>query len=142
MLLLVCGDPDSPETYFAGYPKDKVSPISCPDNVAFDRRGNLWVATDGNALGSNDGLFRVPLSGAERGHVQQFLTVPIGAECCGPLISEDQRTAFVAVQHPGEQTGSTFDNPASRFPGTDSFPRPSVVAAYATTRGGGRPDRG
>ena len=52
--------PDAPETYFAGYPKDRVSPISCPDNVAFDPEGNLWISTDGNALGSNDGLFRVP----------------------------------------------------------------------------------
>ena len=29
-LMLVCGDPEAPETYFAGYPKDRVSPISCP----------------------------------------------------------------------------------------------------------------
>ena len=36
-LLLVAGDPAKNEgTYFAGFPKDKVSPISCPDNVAFD----------------------------------------------------------------------------------------------------------
>jgi len=34
-------DPADPATYFAGSPKDKVSPISCPDNVAFDAHGNL-----------------------------------------------------------------------------------------------------
>ena len=39
------------------------SPISCPDNVAFDRAGNLWISTDGNALGSNDGLFAVAARG-------------------------------------------------------------------------------
>ena len=129
-LLLVCGDPDAPETYFAGFPKDKVSPISCPDNVAFDPAGNLWVATDGNALGSNDGLFRVPLSGPERGHVEQFLTVPIGAETCGPLITRDGRSVFVAVQHPGETDDATFTSPASTWPHTHRFPRPSVVVAY------------
>src|SRR5215213_8279297 len=85
-LFLVCGDPEAPETYFSGFPKDQVSPISSPDNVAFDNEGNLWLATDGNALGSNDGLFKVPVRGAERGHVQQFLTMPVGAEACGPLI--------------------------------------------------------
>ena len=37
-------------------------PISCPDNLAFDTDGNLWIATDGNALGSNDGLFAVPVT--------------------------------------------------------------------------------
>jgi secreted PhoX family phosphatase len=129
-LMLVCGDPEAPETYFAGYPKEKVSPISCPDNVAFDPEGNLWVSTDGNALGSNDGLFRVPVRGRERGFVQQFLTVPVGAETCGPLITADGRSVFVAVQHPGEVDGATFEEPASTWPHSHDFPRPSVVVAY------------
>ena len=63
-LLLVCGDPKQGDaTYFSGFPADQVSPISCPDNVAFDAEGNLWISTDGNVLGSNDGLFRVPTEG-------------------------------------------------------------------------------
>ena len=125
--MLVCGDPEAPETYFAGYPKDQVSPISCPDNVAFDRRGNLWISTDGNELGSNDGLFAVPTAGPQRGRVRQFLTVPVGAETCGPLISGDGKTVFTAVQHPGEVDGSTFEDPASTWPHTTSYPIPSVV---------------
>ena len=129
-LMLVCGDPNAPETYFAGYPKEQVSPISCPDNVAFDATGNLWISTDGNVLGSNDGLFRVPVEGPERGRVDQFLTVPVGAETCGPLVSADQRSVFVAVQHPGETDGATFENPSSTWPHSDQFPRPSVVVAY------------
>ncbi len=131
-LMLVCGDPEAPETYFAGYPKEKVSPISCPDNVAFDAVGNLWISTDGNVLGSNDGLFRVPVTGPERGLVQQFLTVPVGAETCGPLISEDQQSMFAAVQHPGETDGASFENPSSTWPHTNGFPRPSVIVAYAS----------
>jgi secreted PhoX family phosphatase len=127
LLFLVCGDPAAPETYFGGFPKDQVSPISCPDNVAFDVHGDLWISTDGNALGSNDGLFAVPLSGAQRGHVQQFLTVPPGAETCGPWLTDDGAAVFIAVQHPGEVTGSTFETPASTWPHTDPFPRPSVV---------------
>ena len=62
-LLLVCGDPNEAETYFGGFDKSKVSPISCPDNVTFDSFGNLWISTDGNALKSNDGLFAVALEG-------------------------------------------------------------------------------
>jgi secreted PhoX family phosphatase len=130
VLMLVCGDPDTPRTYFAGYPKDKVSPISCPDNLAFDPAGNLWVATDGNALGSNDGMFAVPVAGAHRGRVRQFLTVPVGAETCGPLISRDGRTVFASVQHPGEVDGATFEHPASTWPHTDRFPRPGVICSY------------
>src|SRR5690606_34486140 len=128
-LLLVCGDPEDPETYFGGFDKSKVSPISCPDNIAFDGSGNLWLATDGNALGSNDGLFALPVSGPERGYVKQFLTVPIGAETCGPVISSDQRTVFVAVQHPGEVDGASPDDPASVWPFGDQ-PRPSVACAW------------
>ena len=129
-LMLVCGDPAAPETYFAGYPKDKVSPISCPDNVAFDKEGNLWISTDGNVLGSNDGLFRVPVAGPLRGQVKQLLTVPVGAETCGPFISADQRTVFVAVQHPGETDGATFENQSSTWPDRNGFPRPSVINVY------------
>jgi uncharacterized protein len=129
-LFLVCGSPEAPETYFAGFPKDQVSELSCPDNVAFDDEGNLWIATDGNVLGSNDGLFRVPTTGPDRGKVELFLTVPFGAECCGPLISADQRSVFAAMQHPGETTGATFENQSSTWPHTDAFPRPGVVVAY------------
>ena len=128
-IFLVCGDPDAAETYFGGFPEEDVSPISCPDNVAFDADGNLWIATDGNALGSNDGLFSVPVDGAERGQVKQFLTVPVGAETCGPTILEDGTSVFVAVQHPGEISGASVENPASTWP-DGRYPRPSVVVAW------------
>ncbi len=130
VLFLVCGDPDDAETYFGGYDKDQVSPISCPDNVAFDDDGNLWISTDGNALGSNDGVFRVPVAGAQRGHVEQFLTVPRGAEACGPLLTDRNRSLFFAVQHPGEGDDSTFESPMSTWPHTNDFPRPSVCVAF------------
>jgi uncharacterized protein len=132
-LLLVCGDPAAPDTYFGGFDKTKVSPISCPDNVAFDRYGNLWISTDGNALRSNDGLFAVPLEGRERGHVKQFLTVPPAAETCGPVIED--RFVLVSVQHPGE--GGTIAAPTSHWPdGGTNQPRPAVVAVYKPGRFG------
>ncbi|GAA3255339.1 PhoX family protein [Nonomuraea helvata] len=128
-LPLVCGDPNDPATYFAGYDKTKVSPISCPDNVTFDRDGNLWIATDGNQLGSNDGMFVMPVRGRERGHLRQFLTVPVGAETCGPLVTQDQRSVFVAVQHPGETDGASPDKPSSRWP-DGAQPRPAVAVVW------------
>ena len=133
-LLLVCGDPADPTTYFAGFPKDRVSPISCPDNLAFDPHGNLWIATDGNALGSNDGLFGVALDGPERGLVKQFLTVPIGAETCGPVVERDR--VLVAVQHPGELDGASVENPGSHWPdGPGHLARPSVISVTRTNGG-------
>ncbi|WP_327682221.1 PhoX family protein [Streptomyces sp. NBC_00467] len=128
-LFLVAGDPEDPATYFAGFPKNKVSPISCPDNVAFDPHGNLWISTDGNQLGSHDGLFGVATQGERRGELKQFLTVPIGAETCGPLIQD--RRVLVAVQHPGEVDGASVEKPASAWPdGPGKIVRPSVVAVW------------
>ncbi|MFB7278451.1 PhoX family phosphatase [Streptomyces hydrogenans] len=133
-LFLVAGDPDDPATYFAGYPKDKVSPISCPDNVAFDPHGNLWISTDGNQLGSHDGLFGVAVHGGRRGELKQFLTVPRGAETCGPVIQD--RRVLVAVQHPGELDGASVENPASVWPdGPGRIVRPSVVAVWRNDGG-------
>lgn len=135
-LLLVCGDPKEADTYFGGFDKSKVSPISCPDNVAFGPDGGLWVSTDGNALGFNDGLYSVATSGPNRGETKLFLTVPIGAETCGPLVFENR--AIVNVQHPGEKDGSSIENPASHWPdGGASQPRPSTVVAWKNGFGGG-----
>ncbi len=128
-LLLVCGDPAAADTYYGGFDKSKVSPISCPDNLAFDKYGNLWIATDGNALDSNDGLFAVALDGPNRGETRQFLTVPLGGETCGPTVSSDLVT--VCVQHPGEHDDNSVDDPLSRWPeGGNGTARPSVVAVW------------
>jgi secreted PhoX family phosphatase len=128
-LLLVCGHPAAADTYYGGFDKTKVSPISCPDNLAFDRHGNLWISTDGNALDSNDGLFAVALEGPNRGETRQFLTVPLGAETCGPVITDDLVT--VCVQHPGESDDNSLDDPLSRWPeGDNGTARPAVVAVW------------
>jgi len=138
-ILLLCGDPAVTDyTYFAGFPKDLVSPISCPDNVAFDSEGNLWISTDGapSTIGYNDGLFRVPLEGDQRGNVQQFLSVPREAETCGPVIHDREGLVFVAVQHPGEngavgaQTSYFPDYVAAHSGDKVAAPRPSVVQVW------------
>jgi len=131
-IFMLCGDPDDPSTYFAGFDKSQISPITSPDNVTFDAAGNLWIASDSSrALEQNDGFFAVPVRGKERGYLRQFLTVPFGAEACGPLLTPDQKTIFCAVQHPGEVEGATPENPASHWP-DGGQPRPSVVSVFKT----------
>lgn len=143
-LLMVCGDPArNASVYFSGFPAEQVSPISCPDNLAFDSVGNLWISTDGapSTTGYADGLFKVTLDGPERGRVEQFLAVPRDAETCGPIVHDEERHVFVAVQHPGEE--GTFEAPHSAFPdyvaagaapkpGQARIPRPSVVQVFRT----------
>ncbi|GAA3674267.1 PhoX family phosphatase [Arthrobacter ginkgonis] len=144
-ILLLCGDPQAPasQLYFSGYPAEKVSPIACPDNLAFDSKGNLWISTDGQpgTIGYCDALHKVTLTGPDRGRVEQFLAVPAGAETCGPVIHDRDNSVFVAVQHPGE--GGTFAAPTSLFPdyvasksrekrGQAYAPRPAVVQVFSS----------
>ncbi|MFE1103466.1 PhoX family protein [Nocardiopsis alba] len=126
---IVCGDPEDDSTYYAGFDKSKVMPISAPDNLTFDKHGNLWISTDGQpgSLGMNDSLHVVPVEGRFRGELRTFATVPVEAETCGPLVTKDQKTVFLAPQHPGEN--GTAEEPTSLWPDGD-FPRPSVVCAW------------
>lgn len=148
-LLMLCGDPaKNTETYFSGFPADQVSPISCPDNLAFDTAGNLWISTDGapSVIGYNDGLFKVGLEGANRGNVQQFASMPRDGETCGPVIHDDESMVYVAVQHPGED--GSYGQHTSYFPdyvpegttpapGQVRAPRPSVVQIFPAGAGEG-----
>jgi hypothetical protein len=133
-IFLLCGDPDDASSYYAGFPKDRVSAISCPDNLTFDIDANLWIATDGQpgTLGSNDALYAVPVDGPERGYVRRFFSGVRGSEISSPEFTPDNRTLFVSVQHPGE--GTTLAAPSSRWPG-GTIPRPSVVLIQERTGG-------
>jgi secreted PhoX family phosphatase len=147
-ILLVCGDPADPSTYFSGFDKSQVSPITSPDNLAFDPYGNLWISTDSgraleiagtNTMGINDGLYGVSLEGGTRGRIALFASVPNGAECCGPVITED--FVLVSPQHPGDLDGASPETPQSTFPdGPGTQPRASVVNIWREGPGG-RPGR-
>jgi uncharacterized protein len=108
----------------------------CPDNLAFDPRGNLWITSDmsGSLMGKgayepfgNNGLFYVPMKGDDAGRVFQVASSPVGAEFTGPSFSPDGRTLFLSVQHPGETSAAT-DRLTSNWPeGGKSMPRSAVV---------------
>jgi secreted PhoX family phosphatase len=123
-------------TYYAGYAKlDELSPIGSPDNIGFDRDGNLWIVTDGpQPRGANDGCWACPTEGPQRGRLQQFMSGPVGAEICGCQFAPDCETLFLSIQHPGE--GGSVAEPRSRWPdGPGTQPRSSVIAI--TKEGGG-----
>lgn len=111
--------------------------FACPDNLAFDRNGNLWFVSDiaGSSANKapytsfkNNGLFLVPAYGEDAGKVIQVGSAPIDAEFTGPVFSLDGKTLFLSVQHPGEESQS-LDAMTSHFPdGGNAIPRSVVIA--------------
>ncbi|WNC21291.1 PhoX family phosphatase [Thermosynechococcus sp. PP22] len=136
-LPLLCGDPSAPEKnrqlVLYGEPTNaEVPPISAPDNLTFDRAGNVWIATDGNGgstrLGKNDGVY---VLNPQRRELKMFLSGVPGCEICGPEFSSDYQTFFCAIQHPGEGAKSTADL-STRWPYGEEVvvPRPAVIAVW------------
>lgn len=113
--------------------------LSCPDNIAFDSKGRIWIVTDGapTAAGVADGVYGADTMGYGRALTRCFYQAPTGAEVCGPIFAPDDNTLFLAIQHPGENRGSTFEKPSTRWPDfKDGMPpRPAIVAI--TRKGGG-----
>jgi secreted PhoX family phosphatase len=123
-------------TYFAGVgDAAELSAFANPDNLGFDRDGNLWIVTDGAQPNkNNNGCFVCATEGPERGAVRQFMSGPAGAEISGCEFTADDRTLVLSVQHPGAGGGALA--PTSHWPdGADTAPRPSVVAIERKTPG-------
>ena len=123
-------------TYLAG---GEANGFSCPDNLAFDQAGNLWMTSDmsGSSMNKankpympfkNNSLFVIPRHGEDAGKVIRVASAPTDAELTGPWFSPDGKTLFLSVQHPGEQT-KDMKTPTSRWPfDKDNIPKPAVVA--------------
>lgn len=130
-VFLLAGNPAKPEEgaqYNPGISPDGW--FAAPDNIAFDPKGRVWIASDGATdFDIADGLYGADTLGDGRALPRFFFACPTGAELCGPAFTPDGKTLFVAVQHPAENS-ETLDKVTTRWPdfGADSLPRPSVVA--------------
>lgn len=113
-------------------PVSKEGWLSCPDNLAIDPSGRLWIATDDQpkTIGINDGLYAAETTGTGYGGTRLFFTGPQGCEITGPCFTPDGKTLFLSVQHPGDSKISTFEDPLTRWPDFDPDmpPRPAVIA--------------
>ncbi|MGE3609231.1 MAG: PhoX family phosphatase [Bacteriovoracaceae bacterium] len=108
--------------------------FACPDNMAFDPKGNLWFTTDmhGSEINKgeyqglgNNALYVFIRDGKHKGEVIRVAIAPVEAEFTGPCFSPDYKTLFLSVQHPGEMSESK-DKLTSKWPDGD-IPRPAVV---------------
>ncbi|WP_426956800.1 PhoX family protein [Muricoccus radiodurans] len=130
-LFLVAGDPKrhTGASYHQGITENGW--LTCPDNVTFDSKGRIWISTDSSEVGGiTDGIWAAETAGPVRGLTRCFYQAPAGAEVCGPRFTPDNRTLFLAIQHPGEGRGSTFETPSTRWPDfvEGMPPRPSIIA--------------
>ena len=132
-VFLVAGPLDKGGKYGAGI--SSAGWTACPDGMAFDSKGRLWIASDqGTAQGKfgiGDGMWATETTGPNRAVTKFFYRTPTGGEMAGPCFTPDDKTLFVSVQHPAaDDPGSTFDKPSTRWPDfKDGMPpRPSVVA--------------
>ena len=95
--------------------------LAAPDNCTFDKpRPPVDHHRPGGSSQRNtgipDGVYACDVNGAGRGLTRFFYAVPKDAEMCGPPFTPDNKTLFVAVQHPGRREKDlTFDNPSTRW---------------------------
>ena len=126
-LFVVAGNPAVHSDENAGSPN--VTPdnmFNSPDGLAFDRRGMLWIQTDGKYTNKDgfagQGNNQMLVGDPETGEIRRFLVGPRECEVTGFAWSADRKTVFIGIQHPGEKGDSHFPD------GGDTAPRSSVVA--------------
>ncbi|BAU63388.1 hypothetical protein STA3757_07520 [Stanieria sp. NIES-3757] len=113
-----------------GEPAEGGLGFSNPDNLLFDRQDNLWMVTDIStdkhnqeivsrvnsdgtfvsqsdlrSLFGNNSVWYFPTSGGNAGEAYLFAYGPMDCEICGLWLTEDEKTLFLAPQHPGEFNG-------------------------------------
>ncbi|MFN0302552.1 MAG: PhoX family protein [Burkholderiales bacterium] len=143
--LVLAGDPANARPDAKGNIKGDI--FACPDGIAFDARGVLWIQTDVSAsamykgemdrIGNNQMLACDPRTG----EIRRFLTGPTNCEITGLTWTPDLRTMFVNIQHPGETPSERSDpdqpDKYSRWPSTTPGARPRSATVVVQKRDGG-----
>lgn len=143
--LLLAGDPDNARAEARGTIRGDA--FACPDGLAFDPRGLLWISTDVGQSAMHRGEFaglgnnQLLACDVASGEVRRFLTGPRGCEIAGVTFTLDARTMFVNIQHPGESPAGDND-PAdpmrhSRWPDGQAATRPRSATLAVWRRDGG-----
>lgn len=143
--LVLAGDPANARPEAQGNVKGDI--FGCPDGLAFDARGVLWIQTDAHATQMYKGEFarignnQMLACDLGTGEIRRFLTGPTNCEVTGCTFSPDGTTMFVNIQHPGE-TPSDRSDPAeptkfSRWPDGAGATRPRSATVVIRKRDGG-----
>jgi secreted PhoX family phosphatase len=136
--LVLAGDPANERAEAKGNIKGDI--YACPDGIAFDKQGVLWIQTDAHAtqmykgelarIGNNQML----ACDVATGETRRFLTGPTNCEVTGVAFSPDSTTMFISIQHPGETPSDRSDpSKPSQFSNWPNYapngrPRSALVA--------------
>ncbi len=107
---------------------DEEDLFGSPDGLVIDRRGTMWIQTDGSQPdGSNNQMLACDLT---TGEIRRFCVGPVDCEVTGVAFTPDLSTMFINIQHPGDS--GPADNPTETStwpegPGA-ARPRPATVA--------------
>ncbi len=144
----LCGDPQN-SAHGATINGDK---YGSPDGIYVAPSGRLWIQTDVSAsainpekrggayqgFGNNQMLCADPVTRETR----RFLTGPNVCEVTGVMVTPDEKTMFVGIQHPGEAPVSRNDAAApkrySSWPDGDAGGRPRSALIVITKDDGGQ----
>ncbi|HYN59275.1 MAG TPA: PhoX family phosphatase [Rubrivivax sp.] len=130
--LVLAGDPANARPEARGNINGDI--FACPDGLALDARGVLWVQTDMHATQMYKGelvnMGNNQMLGLDRltSEVRRFLTGPVNCEVTGVTWTPDLRTMFINIQHPGE-TPTDRSDPAD----------PAKFSNWPDYKPGGRP---
>lgn len=107
---------------------DAEDTFGSPDGLVIDRRGTMWIQTDGGQPdGSNNQMLACDLS---TGEIRRFLVGPVDCEVTGVTLTPDLSTMFVNIQHPGDSGPAENPTETSTWPDGPGAarPRPATVA--------------
>ena len=143
--LVLAGDPTNPRPDARGNVRGDL--YACPDSIAFDARGLLWIQTDAHAsqMGqgelANVGNNQMLACDVSTGETRRFLTGPAHCEVTGCAFTPDGRTMFINIQHPGETPSDRSDpaDPAkfSSWPNLPAKGRPRSATVVVRKLNGG-----
>lgn len=134
-IFVLCGDPTMTEEDKKGTIKGDV--FGSPDGLWFDTRGVLWIQTDISTSVLNKGEYanignnQMLAADPKTADIRRFLTGPRGCEITGVIMTPDDKTMFVNIQHPGETSGERNDpaqpTAVSSWPDGKDRPRSATV---------------
>ena len=143
-IFALCGDPAVP-AHGSDIDGDK---FGSPDGIYVAPSGRLWIETDVSTSTINSGDYagfgnnQMLCADPSTGEIRRFLQGPKQCEITGVMVTPDEKTMFVGIQHPGETPDDSPTNPAnpkerSSWPDGDAGGRPRSSCIVITKDDGG-----